>query len=259
LQQARRYRNRGPAIAMAACAPAGGVDLPVMREIPEVWRRFASRAAPNAPDDARGSVIHQQGEIRFESGRWVPFTAEQWFDARRCGFCWHARARMAPFVTAVVEDAYEDGHGRLEAKLFGAIPVMRGDPGVDLDRGELVRYLGELAWNPQAILHNDELHFSTSPDRKPRVWARDEASYVDCTFDAAGDLVEIETLTRVRDLHGPQPWSGRFLAYGELGGARVPTRAEVSWDGPGARTVYWRGTVTGFEWAEALPTSCSST
>jgi hypothetical protein len=44
---------------------------------------------------------------------------------------------------------------------------------------------------------------------------------VDCTFDDAGDLVQIETTTRSRGKDGPMPWSARFMRYGELDGVRV--------------------------------------
>jgi hypothetical protein len=217
--------------------------------IPPVWTSFAARSlGARVPADARGTRITQRGEILLDSEKWAPFTAEQTFEAARAGFCWHARVKMAPLVTAVVEDAYEDGHGRLEAKVFGLIRVASGERGVALDRGELIRYLGELPWNPLAILHNPELRFDVAPSGKPRVWARDEAAYVDCTFDGSGDLVEIETTTRARGKGGPTPWSGRFLRYGELGGVRVPVAAEVSWDLPSGRAPYWRAYVETFAW-----------
>jgi hypothetical protein len=155
---------------------------------------------------------------------------------------------MAPLVTVVAEDAYESGHGRLEAKLFGALPVATGEPGVDLDRGELLRYLAELAWNPMAIVENSDLRFCSSPEGLPRVWAHDRASAVDYAFDAAGWVQEIHADTRARGKLGVQPWGARFLRYGELSGAHIPIEAEVWWGGPGSREVYWRGQVTSFEW-----------
>ncbi len=218
--------------------------------VPSIWKRFFERQVSSSPPvGARGTVITQRGELRLESGKWAPFTAEQTFQAERCGFCWHARAKMAPLVTAVVEDAYEDGHGRLEAKVFGLLRVAKGEPGLDLDRGELIRYLGELPWNPMAALHNPELRFTTAPLGKPRVWTHDEGTYVDYTFDSEGDIVEIESTARSRGKEGTAPWSGRFLRYAELDAVRIPVEAEVSWDLPEGRLVYWRGTVESFAWA----------
>jgi hypothetical protein len=217
-------------------------------DLPEPFRAFVERCVPEPPEDAVGSLITQHGEIRMDDGKWRSFTAEQTFDATRPGFVWHARVTMAPLVTAVVEDAYEDGHGRLEAKVFGVLRVAKGTPGIELDRGELIRYLAELPWNPLAILWNDALRFESRPGGEIRVWAHDEASHVDCVFDAAGDLAEVRSTSRVRGDRGPTPWSGRFRGYRDLGGARVPTEADVSWDLPNERWTYWRGWIDSFAW-----------
>jgi hypothetical protein len=170
----------------------------VSMSLPDIWQRYLERNIGTTPQQPRGTLITQRGEILLDTEKWAPFTAEQTFEAQRCGFVWHARVKMAPLVTAVVEDAYEGGHGRLEVKLFGLFRIMRAEPGLALDRGELTRYLGELPWNPTAIVHNPEIHFTIAPSGLARVWAHDEASYIDCRFDAEGDLVEIETTTRVR-------------------------------------------------------------
>jgi hypothetical protein len=216
--------------------------------LPDIWQRYLERNVGTTPKQPRKTLITQRGEILLDTQKWAPFTAEQIFEAQRCEFVWHARVRMAPLVTAVVEDAYEGGHGRLEAKLFGLFRIMRAEPGLALDRGELIRYLGELPWNPTAIVHNPELHFTMAPSGLSRVWAHDEASYIDCRFNADGDLVEIETTTRVRGDEGPAPWSARYLRYGEFEGVRIPVEAEVSWDLPEGRSTYWRGHIESFTW-----------
>ena len=221
--------------------------LPV-NTIPSIWQAYFERLVHTTPLQPRGTMISQRGELLLESGKWAHFTAEQTFEVDRCGFCWHARVKMAPLMTAVVEDAFNHGHGRLEAKLFGFVPVATGEPGIDLDRGELIRYLGEIGWNPMALKYNPEIRFDVAPSGKPRLWAHDEKTYVDCTFDATGDLVEVETTTRVRGKTGPTPWSARYLRYGEFDGVRIPVSAEASWDLPSGRQTYWRGEIEHFAW-----------
>ena len=173
---------------------------------------------------------------------WMPFTAEQTIEAHTTGFVWHARFRMAPLVTGVVEDAYEDGTGRLDAHLWGLVRVAHGR-GVDVDRGEAERYLAELPWCPLALLHNPQLRYVEVDDRTVRVWVHDPDTYVDLLFDADGDISGARTTTRVRD-GAAQPWEGRFADYRAFGGIRAPSRGEVWWDGPEGRFVYWRGVVT---------------
>lgn len=214
--------------------------------IPERLRRHAERALLAEGVAGTEVLLHQKGEMRFgPEGKWMPFTAEQRMSTERVDFRWHARVKMAPLVTAVVDDAYEDGRGVLDAKVWGLVPVAHAE-GLELDRGEMQRYLAELPWNPLAMLHNSELRFGDGEAGALRVWAGDPETYVDLGFDEAGDVATAFTRTRCRD-DAPVPWGGRFEGYRSFGPVRVPARAEVYWVLPEGEFVYWRGEVTGWE------------
>jgi hypothetical protein len=66
-------------------------------------------------------------------------------------------------------------------------------------------------------------------------------------FDDAGDIRRAYTDARPY-LKGktvvPTPWGGVFGGYRELGGIRLPTTAEVSWELPEGPFTYWRGEIT---------------
>lgn len=214
-----------------------------MGTLPQLIEAYARRALPTPPPEPRGTIVHQRGEIRLAPERaWMPFTAEQTMDASRCGFVWHARFKMAPLLTGVVEDAYEDGRGRLDAKIWGVIPVAHAR-GLEVDRGEAQRYLAELVWCPMALRHNPELHYEAVDARTVRVWTVEPQTYVDLAFDEAGDVCGASTTTRMRG-DAAEPWHGRFWGYRDFGGIRAPAHAEVAWGVGDARFVYWRGEIT---------------
>lgn len=217
-------------------------------DLPPLIADYVRRALPGASDEARGTLIHQTGTMRLAPERdWFPFTAEQTLEATHTEFVWHARFKMAPLLTGVVEDAFEDGHGRLDAKIWGVIPLAHGR-GLDIDRGEAQRYLSELVWCPTAFLHNPQLNFETTGPRTVRVWVFDERTHVDLQFDAHGDVEAAHTTTRSRGDHSqPQPWRGRFSAYRDFDGIRAPAHAEVCWEAPEGEFTYWRGDVTALE------------
>ncbi len=217
-----------------------------MREdLPAVLATYLARAGASALGRT-GTLVHQRGEIRLAPDKpWLPFSAEQTLEARKTGFVWHARVKMAPLVTGVVEDAFEDGHGRLDAKIWGVIPVAHAR-GIDIDRGEAQRYVAELPWCPAAIAHNPELHFEPTDERTVRVWAGDDTAWVDLSFDAAGDIELATSTTRKRD-GVAQPWAGRFFDYRDFGGIRAPSRAEVWWDPPQGRFTYFRAEVVSLQ------------
>src|ERR1700733_4222577 len=74
----------------------------------------------------RGVRTTQRGEMRSSPrGKWIPFTAQETFDARRSGFCWEARYQGGAMGWVTVTDAYEHGHGRLSLKLGGLIPLKK--------------------------------------------------------------------------------------------------------------------------------------
>lgn len=217
-----------------------------MPDLPHLVDQYLRRAVPAPPEDGRGTLFHQQGQMRLAPERpWMPFSAEQMMEAGRTEFVWHARFKMAPLVTGVVEDAFEAGHGRLDAKIWGFIPVAHGR-GVDIDRGEAQRYLAELVWCPLAFVDNSELRFIELAEDTVRVWVFDEQTYVDLRFDEGGDLVGVRTTTRRRG-EEVQPWEGRFSEHRDFGGLRAPARGEVWWEAPEGHFVYWRGEVTSLD------------
>ena len=54
-------------------------------------------------------------------------------------------------------DALRDREARFDVLALGVIPIARAEHSSALMRGELMRYLAELAWAPDAILVNTAL------------------------------------------------------------------------------------------------------
>lgn len=156
---------------------------------------------------------------------------------------------IARLLPVRILDSYVDGQGLLEARLFGSVPVARVT-GAEVSKGELMRYLAELAWAPHAMLRNARLR-----------WREIDAATVEVSADSAsgparvrlvfedGDITGIEADDRPRMVGSrpiPTPWRGRFFDYRRLDAWRVPTCAEVSWILEGQLCPVWRGKVTSY-------------
>lgn len=184
-------------------------------------------------------------------GRWLRFTAVEEFAVHEVAFSWRARFQILPFVSLRVVDGYASGQGLLEARLLGLLPVMRAR-GQDVLQGEVLRYLAELAWVPQAMLANHQLEWRGLDERSVEVSTRvgPARAAVRLVFDEAGDIVGASCDARPY-LDGkrsvPRPWAGNFRDYAMLGGVRVPTHGEVRWELPEGPFTYWRGTVTSLD------------
>lgn len=214
--------------------------------LPAPVRRFLARSLPQ--DGAVPAVVRvrQTGHMWKKPGaRAMRFGALEKFAVDRVAFRWHARFPIAGPLAMTVIDELDRDEGRLRVSLLGLPLQIQQGPEINL--GQAMRYLAELAWAPQAIAANQELAWKEIDERTVEV-STAEAS-VRWRFDAAGDLVEA---TGVRPYPQgksfvPRPWGGDFGDYADHSGIRVPTAGEAWWELPEGRFVYWRGRVTGLE------------
>ena len=224
-------------------------------ESPTEVRDLALRLGADPVPGARRVALTQTGQMRLDltSNRWLAFTARQTIAVASCAFDW--QARFLPFGLLAVVDALNDGKGRLEATALGFIPVMRAAPGPALTRGELMRYLAELAYAPDAILHNHDLRWRVENAETLHVSAGsgDTAVEVRLSLGPDGRIASIFAADRPRSAKPPilpTPWQGSFSDYRQRDGRWVPFRGEVGWQIEAMATPYWRGHLTG--WSQRL-------
>jgi hypothetical protein len=186
--------------------------------------------------------------VQKPGGRRLAFTAVEELAVGEVEFEWRAAFGPNPLVRMIVVDRYRGGEGSLSAKVWGVLPATRSS-GPDTDRGEAMRYLAELPWCPHAILGNRDLEWRDLEPGLVEVAARVGSAEAAVTlhFDAAGRIAGASASDRPRQ-EGKQfvqrTWVGEFADYRELGGVSVPTTAEVSWELPEGRFIYFRGRVT---------------
>lgn len=232
---------------LLAVQASGPVDTAAL---PDLVRAFAERNGGQ-----RGGpeimVMQQQAEMRLAPDQpYFELAAEQVFATRRPGFVWQARGRMASVVPVSVVDSYVDGIGILEARIGGVLTVAHS-AGPETARGEAMRYLAELPFNPDAILNAPDLHWEQVDVDTVAVSLETIGGLarVLLHFDEAGDVTTASAADRPRDVDGatvPTPWLGYFSSYDMIGGYRLPLTAEVAWQMPAGEFVYWRGHITAF-------------
>lgn len=109
---------------------------------------------------ANASSVHltQSGRMKpLIAASWMSFRATQTISTTECAFDW--RARVGPLGAVSAQDALVDGEGRFDVVAFGIVPISRAEHSAALVRGELMRYLAELPWAPDAILFNAGLRW----------------------------------------------------------------------------------------------------
>jgi hypothetical protein len=245
LLMAAAFRRRTDAmIARLEQARVTELSIPPVPAIVQSFARRAVRETP-VPDTV---WLRQSGEMRANlRAPWQPFAAEHVISIHQPGFAWLARIQAAPLASARILDCYVDGKGLLEARLFGSFRLARAQ-GPQADKGELMRYLAELAWVPHAMLYNPQLSWREIDATTVEVSAESPAgpARVRLIFEN-GDITRVEADDRPRMVGRcsvPTRWQGRCSDYREMDDCRISTQAVVSWlleDGP---FEYWRGRVT---------------
>jgi len=236
---------------------AARADLPA--EVIALAQRLGAAA-----DNSGGIVrLTQQGQMWMKpDGRALPFTARQSIAIGRVGFVWNAELAMMPGVKMRVIDCLVGDHYGLRASLFGVVPLARLEDGVDAFRGEAMRYLAELVWNPDAILCNRQLAWRVIDARALTVATGDgeRRCEVRLLLDHDGDVRRIEADDRPRaegrDLI-PGAWFCRGSDFRVVDGRRLPFQAEAGWILNGTEFVYWRGTLCSWS-AAAWPRSITA-
>lgn len=195
--------------------------------------------------------LRQTGRMKqVGTSRWMDFRAKQTTSNARCAFDW--RARTGPLGMVFVRDALTEAGGRCDARVLGFIPVARVTTSTALTRGELMRYLAELAWAPDAILLNDALHWRPEGPDKLFVAAGsgDTAAEIMFSLDGQGRIREAFAPDRPRAIKRsilPTPWRGRFSDYRRHRGMWLPFAGAVAWIFDDVEDVCWHCALTHWE------------
>lgn len=235
---------------------------------PSGVREIALRLGAD-PNHAPAAVrLEQSGRLRsVGSKRWMAFTATQTISNQHCAFDWRARAGFARVLSA--RDALTADGGLFELGLFGVIPLRRAPGSPELLKGQTMRYLAELAWAPDALLHNADVRWresghdafdvssATCANLTRALFPRGDdasAAQVRLKFDEQGRFVEAFASDRPRSVQAhfePTPWRARFFDYRRHCGRWLPFAGAVAWLIDGREEVYWEGRIERWELVEA--------
>ncbi len=221
-----------------------------MNALPEEVRILAANLGADIAHAPRNARLTQSGRMRQgPSSRWMRFRAKEVVSISECRFDW--RAWTGPAGVVRVRDRLEAGKGSIEVDAFGLLPLARYRGNPEITRGEAMRYLAELPWAPDAILHNPFLRWQVEAVGRfvVRVDLGGVAVAVVLSTDEEGRISEAYAPDRPRAVGKsfvPTPWRGRFGDYRTHEGRRIPFSGEVAWLIDGEEVVCWQGELQGW-------------
>lgn len=209
-----------------------GTGGPELASLPAPVQTYLGKVLP-VKKDIQFVMLKQSGSFWTAPGKDPSsFDAVQYTSVRAPSFSWTAHIQMTP-VRVIVVDRLVNGEGALRARVLGLYTVQDAS-GKEILKGELLRYLAEIPWAPQAILYQKNLF-----------WKPLDATHVELSTNM-GDVrakVVVEfgadgLISRIRAEDRPfkdgdrmiaRPWQGMFSDYKEYKGVLLPSHGEVSW------------------------------
>jgi hypothetical protein len=208
------------------------------------WRAWALPGGEGSARAIEAVEWEEEGELRSSPrARWIPFRARHRLEAARTTFRWDAMLGTGALTRTAVTDACDDGRGWSVAKAAGILPVARVT-GPEMDRGQVMRWLADVARCPSALILHPGLEASATGE--DGLLLRDAAGPADAVVEVrlAPDGAPVAIRGMRPGMEGRRfvvrPWSGTMGSPLEWEGLRVPTRLEAAWEYPEGVVVTYR-------------------
>lgn len=227
---------------MAALASYRGDAAAELAALPPLVRRyFTFMGATGRP---RTKSLRTRFTGRFKiglKGGWQP--CEGWTYISREGGAFRffeMRLKFLGWMPLRVHDVYQDGAGRLSARLFGLFPVASGR-GPELDAGELVTFLNDAIMGAPDLLLGPETAWREVDDRTFEVALTDAGNRVSArvTVDERGAPLDFATDDRyfVDSSDPGRPpvrtrWTTPVAGWGSVAGRAVSLGGRATWHFP---------------------------
>ncbi|HTB34984.1 MAG TPA: DUF6544 family protein [bacterium] len=220
--------------ALNAEPPAAGLRYRPVGELPKAVRLWLRHCGALNQAPAQRVALRQQGRLRLAwDGGWMPFTAEEHFNAQAPGYAWSAEVSVLPVLSLYGRDQYRDGQGRVRVQALGWLPLSNA-MGASVDQGSELRYLAEMAWFPSAALGSN-VQWKAGPGASAEATLRDHGRDVSATFHFGpqGELLSVDALRYLDGPEGPalEPWHVEMdpASQRDFNGLRIPARSQVTW------------------------------
>jgi hypothetical protein len=249
LMQRLQASSIDPAATVYREADLAGLPAPVAR----YFRTVLTEGQPLI----RHARIRWRGEFNLGqpgSDRWVPFFALQEFSTQPPGFVWDARMNMMAGIPVLVRDTLLTDVAAMHGAVLGLVPVVDVRDTSAVRASALLRYLGEAAWFPTALLPTQGIRWDAIDTSRARATLTIGTTTVSAEYQFGSDglIASISSNERTFDdgknppaIH---PWGGTYRRYERRGTVLVPLESEVAWSLSSGRFVYWRGTPATIEY-----------
>lgn len=231
--------------------PASTIQLQKLDSLPHIVQKWLKFSGALDLPVAKTVRLEQRGEMKTsKKGKWMPFTAVQYFNAEAPAFVWKTEVNPFPSLFLSGRDKLKDGKGEMLIKLFSLITVVRSKGDEKVNSGTLQRFLGEICWFPSAALRT-YLTWEQLGDTSAKAILKQENLQVEgiFNFSTEGKLLSFEALRYFGTdrKSKKEMWVIEILDHRNFNGITLPSRCKVTWQLPEGDFHWLSLTITSLE------------
>jgi hypothetical protein len=232
-----RVGNEQVELLEQAVRPSNGIiDGEEFNQLPAIVQRWLHVTGVPGQPDVTFVRLKQSGKMKTTpDGKWLNFSAVQYFDTKRPAFNWLTEVEMMPLVHLTGRDKLTDGKGEMIIKLLSLINIVNEGHNDKVNSGTMIRYLGEICWFPSAAL-NEYVRWEENDNLSAMATFSIEGKEVSgiFRFSEDGDFTSFEAERyygggKEAEL---QRWVVETNEYKSFGGYRIPGKLAVTWKLP---------------------------
>ena len=126
-----------------------------INHLPEIVQKWLQNSGVVGKERIVSVRLKQKGEIKTKpKGKWMPFTATQYFNVENPAFIWTTKVDAMPIIKMVGRDKLYNGKGEMLIKLASLIPVANEGNNEKIKASTMVRYMAEMVWFPSTALND---------------------------------------------------------------------------------------------------------
>lgn len=226
--------------------------------LPAPVRKWLEWSGAVGKEEIRSMYLEQSGKIKLkpEQKHWTPAEAVQYTTYEPPEFTWKVNMKMAPGNHITGKDVFRNGRARMRIKFDGVVPLSKTEDSFKTNQSSLQRYLMELSYCPPSALSSyvvwQEVDGTTAT---AGMELNGVSGTADFHFDAQGELKSVTALRYKDSGEGAALLlcTAKILSHKEVGGIKVPSKVEISWELPEGPFTWYAFEVGSVEFNKPAP------
>lgn len=204
-----------------------------IKHLPTIVQKWLISSGVLENERAVSVRLLQEGEMKTSpDGKWMTFTANQYFNCDNPSFVWKTRVKPLPFAFMNGRDKLINGEGQMLIKLFSMITLVNEGANEKINAASMQRYLAEMCWFPSAVI-NDYIGWEAMEPTTAKAILTIGGKSVSGIFKFSneGEMLSFET----ERYYGSgedvvlKKWLIEMVDYKEFNGIKIPYKCKVTW------------------------------